>query len=258
MNAQVARTRNGTLALATAERTDAGMQWLTPGEERIASDLDEGRRADWIAGRLAAKRAVVGLLAAAGAALSLRSVEIRPGKSGAPRALVRPAFLSAGDVLARARAGGSRGPAPASRLALSLAHRDGRALAAATLGGRVGVDLERSWAVHPATLRYFGPHPERGAFLRGGADPTGLWALREAAWKALECAPSLPFHRLRLELDDAGRPVGVGRAPVPGSATGTPADIPLLPAAGRLWRPWPGYLGAVVVVGSDASADVVR
>jgi 4'-phosphopantetheinyl transferase EntD len=114
---------------------------------------------------------------------------------------------------------------------LSLSHRDGRAAAIADPIRRVGVDLEREDAVPQGTERYFLTPGEIGAT---GLDATSLWALKEAAWKALECGDSTTFDALVLRFgeDDALRAVdlhGVSH-----------------PAVGVVMRPWPGYLLAAL------------
>ena len=126
-------------------------------------------------------------------------------------------------------------PAEAAGVAatLSVAHVSGRAVAAAASPGRhVGVDLEREGRVETPEVRRFAHASEQAAV----ADPTTLWALKEAAWKALQCARDVPFHALRIEFDAAGEVCavvlrGVRRA-----------------ARSRVWAPWCGWTAAVVEV----------
>lgn len=90
-------------------------------------------------------------------------------------------------------------------LAISLSHRDGRAVAVATRSAalRVGLDLERADGLSAAYARYF---------LTGAEWHTGgtlslnqLWALKEAAWKALACDATTPFTALELGFGIHGR-----------------------------------------------------
>ena len=159
----------------------------------------------------AAERAVrLALRAAFGETARGWTARRRPG---AARALV-----AAGDT-----------PAPG---AVSLSHRDGRAAAlAAPAGWRVGVDLERRDAVDAAHARYFLDRAERDAAARLGL--ASLWALKEAAWKALSLDAATPFAALRLRFDGA-RAVGVA---VRGGAQAVTA---------RLVAPWPGWVLAMV------------
>src|SRR5687767_276953 len=67
---------------------------------------------------------------------------------------------------------------------VSLAHHGGRAIAAAALHPtRIGVDLERDGEILFAHARYFLNTREQKEL--GRLSLTELWALKEAAWKAL-------------------------------------------------------------------------
>jgi 4'-phosphopantetheinyl transferase EntD len=137
-----------------------------------------GPDADRRAGRLAARSAAAELL---GLPANQLRVERRPG---APPRL-------------RHRDGGR--PLP---LRLSVAHRDGLGVAAATAGAwRIGVDVERHGAVRPAHARLFLTRAERR---RMPHDLATAWALKEAAWKALRLDARTPFAALDLRLDARG------------------------------------------------------
>lgn len=87
-------------------------------------------------------------------------------------------------------------PLPVS---LSLAHSDGLAVAAAgDPGARIGVDLERAGSIGAEHERYFLAPNERAAAPL--VDPTLLWVLKEAAWKALGLDATVPFTALELDL----------------------------------------------------------
>jgi len=117
---------------------------------------------------------------------------------------------------------------------VSVTHRDGLAAAvAAPAGVRPGVDLERVGAVAGAHARYFLTPRERRA---GRFDPTILWSLKEAAWKALRLKPGTPLTALELEFDPHGRLGALRLAGTPHRARAT-----LVPS-------WPGYVLAIVAV----------
>jgi 4'-phosphopantetheinyl transferase EntD len=163
--------------------------------------------ADHRASRLAARRAIRALV---GGPVAI-SVERRPGG---------PPLARAGDA----------------SVTLSLAHRDGLAVAiAAPAGSRVGIDLERLDDVPPEHVRYFLTARERRlADLLPGAV---LWAMKEAAWKALALTDDVPLTALELNVD--------GRAMLRGVWLRGEARR----AAAALMSPWPAYVGAAVMVG---------
>lgn len=196
-----------------AEAREPGAMPASPAERRECAELAPAARADYLAARLAARRALRHAGHEHGPAVTLRR------RAGWPPL----AFVSRPP----------RHPRPLP-VALSLAHRDGRGAAAlAPPGARVGVDLERSGALHREQLRYFAGEGERES---GPSDGAALWALKEAAWKALGLAQDLPFHALALEFDGARklRAVRVADARFAAHAV--------------VVRPWPCHLVAVVRV----------
>jgi 4'-phosphopantetheinyl transferase EntD len=150
---------------------------LTPREQCEYEALAHAaRRRDWLAGRYAAKRAI-----------SIRrnvapdAIELAAAPGTAPRAFVRTRADSWAPLPDR----------------LTIAHRDGIAIAAAfPSGASVGVDIERSGEVSAGELGYIASEPER-ARLRG-IDPTLIWILKEAAWKALGLPSATPLSALQL------------------------------------------------------------
>lgn len=125
---------------------------------------------------------------------------------------------------------------------LSLTHRAGRGAAVAfraDLGVRAGIDLERENAVRPEFARYFLSPAERRA-VGNGRTLAELWAIKEAAWKALRLDDTVHFAALELELSDAGE---VSALVLHGRR---------LSAQATLSRPWPGFVLAVVLVGAPA------
>lgn len=171
----------------------------------------DGRTADHEVSRLAARRA----LAAMGLDSGSFDVLRRPGAA--------PVVV------------GGSGAGVQHKLALSLTHRDGRGAAiVADAPARIGIDLEREDAVTPEHARYFLTAAERRA-LRTSSVAT-LWALKEAAWKALSLGDDVSFLGLELDVDADGRVRAV-------SVHGT-----RLLASAHVERPWPGYVLATVEV----------
>jgi 4'-phosphopantetheinyl transferase EntD len=168
-------------------------------------------REEWTAARLAARAAVA---CAARQPLASVAIESRPGRA--------PAVSL---------------PAGAAAFRVSLSHRDGAAAAAAAAAPlHLGVDLERAGTVTQASARHFLSDTERRDGLRCH-DLTLLWALKEAAWKALLLEETVPFSGLQLRF----------------AARGALCRLEL-PASGRVFRarsvfrePFPGFYLALVV-----------
>jgi 4'-phosphopantetheinyl transferase EntD len=198
--------------LALATDAPGANPWLSDEERAIHAGVPYYRRSDWRAGRLAMKRAAAAVLDME----DLDRLETSSVPGCAPRVTVR-----------------SRGyPAPDVSITLSLSHRDGRAAAAAGTGRmRVGVDLERAGAVGRGRERYFLTVAEQS--IAASRDATELWALKEAAWKALGCHAALPFTSLELGFDGVGDVVEIRIGGV------------VCPARAVLTRPWAGYVLAV-------------
>lgn len=153
---------------------------LSPTERREFARLGyDGRRRDWLAGRRAAKRAIAehcGILPA--------QVCILGRPHSAPIALLQN------------DAQGQR----ALPISISISHHDGRGLAAvADRATRVGVDIARIGEIEPEHARYFLAPAEWSVAERIGA--TAVWALKEAAWKALSLSPETPFSTLEVSID---------------------------------------------------------
>ncbi len=154
--------RWGGAGLIVARRCDLHRApLLSPGEQRVVHALPAWRQAEWVAGRLLAKR-LVGEAVAAPA----KEVEILPRDDGSPHVVV------------------SGSPVPA--LHVSISHT-ARHVAAALAPEPVGVDLCETvsapvvrrvadHALSPGELSLIGTdRPE---------DMAGAWALKEAAVKA--------------------------------------------------------------------------
>lgn len=164
-----------TLVVATCD--DLPTCALTPREQREFDGLPHAdRRRDWLAGRSAAKRAI-GLRWDVPA----ERIELISLPGAAPRACIRTRT-------------GRWAPLPDR---LTVTHRDGVAIAAAFPSiASIGVDLERAAAVSPLKLRYIASEAERSS-LRD-IDPTLVWILKEAAWKALGLGSATPLPSLQL------------------------------------------------------------
>lgn len=162
-------------------------RWLTEPEQVISHAWQSPkRRAEWLAGRLAAKRLVRDTF-------GLEPLTFAIGREGAA-----PCVLSA----------------EVPPLILSLSHSHG--LGAATLSdrgqeGSAGIDVQRIRPVHHGLCaRVFTPGERRRIAGRFGAedDPAGMllfWALKEAAIKARRAAWGRPLREIEARLTDEGR-----------------------------------------------------
>ena len=186
---------------------------LSAAECRTCSSLPPHLRADWRASRRAAKQA-------AAEALRLPEIVLEAG----------PPVPGAGARLRLLGPDGDLVPAPVS---LSVSHRDGRGAAVVDAPERgVGIDLEREDAVPEGSERFFVTAAEREE--AGPLTPAALWALKEAAWKAVGCGDDTPFTAVRLRFDGNGRLEAIEVADRSFSARG------------GVSAPWPGYVVAVV------------
>ncbi len=92
-------------------------------------------------------------------------------------------------------------PSGSEPFRVSVSHRGPHAAAAAVPARiHVGVDLELKGMVPAESARHFLDRREQEEGRRGH-DLTSLWALKEAAWKALLLDAGTPFHALRLRFD---------------------------------------------------------
>lgn len=176
------------------------------------AELETGRpvtdSAEYRASRLAARRAVQAMVPLA------RRIEIERRQGRAPLVVA------------------SEGP-HRQELTLSLTHCDGLAAAVvAAAPARIGIDLEREDAISPDHARYFLTTREQDAL--GSHSLATLWALKEAAWKALSLNDDVAFHGLELHIDNRGDLRAV-------SARGS-----CFAARATLCTPWPGYVLATV------------
>ncbi|MEU7556511.1 4'-phosphopantetheinyl transferase superfamily protein [Streptomyces sp. NPDC044571] len=154
--------RWGGAVLTVARRPDLQQTPpLSPAEQRVVHALPAWRQAEWMAGRLLAKRLVGEVLAA-----PAEDVEILPRDDGSPYVGV----------------GGS----PVPDLNVSISHTAGH-VAAALAGVPVGVDLCET-ASAPAVRRVADHALSPGELSLVGAHRAdalvGSWALKEAAVKA--------------------------------------------------------------------------
>ena len=172
---------------------------LSSGErEGLARCRTDKRRAEFVAGRVAAHRALALLAPEQRADVSARTVGPDSG---------RPFFASAPE------------------LALSISHSAGLAVAAISRGGPLGVDLEQRVEVSEAFLEEaFAPGELEGylAACAGRGEPlTAAWAMKEAVLKAWGVGLRAPL-----------RQVAVRPTPLHGSGTGVSLKLTL--ETGRL------------------------
>jgi 4'-phosphopantetheinyl transferase len=151
----------------------AGDGWLSARERATLADLKtQRRRTDWRLGRWTAKAAL-----SAWSGANRFAVEIVPAPGGAPEALI----------------GGEPG-----RAAVSLSHRDGRALAVVADGQvAVGCDLEVAEPRSEAFLRTWLAPAERASLASVG-EPARA-ALANLIWAAKEAATKARYEGLRLD-----------------------------------------------------------
>jgi len=189
---------------------DPGLaRWLHPIEREAAARLSIAkRRAEYLAGRVAAKRALAALVGGEPGALAI--VPSEGARAGAP--IVRGA-------------GGQRLP-----IALSISHAAGAAIACASdEPGEAGIDLEAVERRHPAFVEESFTDGELRAFAAAlglaGDDPravTAAWCAKEALLKRAGCGLRAPLHDHAVLALDWG-------APAPRTAGGPIASI----------APWP-------------------
>ncbi|NNK63059.1 MAG: 4'-phosphopantetheinyl transferase superfamily protein [Gemmatimonadetes bacterium] len=164
-------TPGGTRVRVVHERdVPAADAWLDPVERKTLAGLHvPKRRADWLRGRWAAKRAVAHWARLGESPSDLARVGIRPAPDGAPEAFVddRP------------------GPV------LSISHSGPWAAAAVAPRGPLGCDLEEVRPLDDATVDLFFTEAERAEMRREAAGSARdqrtilLWSAKESALKAL-------------------------------------------------------------------------
>lgn len=205
---------NPTLTTAIARDGSTARSVLTVNEAEACARLAQrSRRSDFRAGRLAAKRAASGLLDGRPA----RRIEVTTLADGAPRIVCLD----------------SEGRGRPVEEELSLAHREGRAVAVvAPSGTRVGVGLERAGSVPLQMIQHNLTPLERS--IATEVDPTILWSLKQAAWKALGLGSTVPIGSIELRAGPSGQLLGVE------------AEGLLLPVHTRVGEPWPGFLSTMV------------
>ena len=174
------------------EQTEAdvpdGNDWLSGRELVFLESLRfPKRRADWRLGRWTAKRALAVCLASSDSPSTLAKMEVRPAASGAP------------EVFFENRV---------SAVAISLSHRNGRALCAVTGPGvELGCDLE---LIEPHTTAFVADYFTAGEQALLERQPAAgrpwlvalLWSAKESALKALHAGLRLDTRSVGVHLLD--------------------------------------------------------
>ncbi len=166
-------------------------RYLHPRERALAAALTvDKRRVDFVAGRVAARRALA-----------------RLGVPASACVLPEPDGAAAGAPRVHDGGGFARDSSP---VALSIAHGAGWAVAVAGRGVRVGVDIEAVEPRHPSFAAEAFAAGELAAWARAlgrsSADPrvvTAAWCVKEALLKLAQCglrAPLPTMVPLRIDL----------------------------------------------------------
>lgn len=198
---------------------------LTPGErEGLARCRTDKRRGEFVAGRLAAHRALALLAPGVPAEVGARAEGVDAG---------RPFFL------------------PERGLALSLSHASGVAVAAVAPGGPLGVDLERRVEAGPAFLEEAFAPGEWEAYpgvCGPGLDAvTAAWTLKEAVLKVWGVGLRAPLQRVAVKPSEPQRFAGGVGLRVRLETEALPPGLGVPPASLRalLWEWEPGALLAL-------------
>ena len=162
-------------------------EWFAPEDLREFEGItSRRRRVEWIAARIALKRAV----AEDGLADSPLHTHIRKNKKGAPHLVIYD-------------------PATGryAQLACSLSHKGALALAAYSRvpDMRVGIDIERrSWMLHHVKRRFVCEADSMTEKNDTTGDYTILWAFKEAATKLLGVGSAYGFSKVQCRETGAG------------------------------------------------------
>ncbi len=204
-----------------------GEGWLSAREREVLAGLRSRRRAgEWRLGRWTAKQALCSWSGCATA-----DVEIVSAESGAPQALI------------------AGRPAP---VALSLAHRGGRALAVlADQGTAVGCDLEAIEPRSGAFVRTWFAAPERAAVQAEARAERA--ELANLIWTAKEAATKLRGEGLRLDPRQAVVEVVRQAPPARGWRPLSVRWEPELETVAGWWRAEPGWVYACLSAPPEAA-----
>jgi len=148
-------------------------KFLSNSEKNIICELSDPAAADWLAGRVSVKSAVLQIVKLP---LQLSRLEVGYFDSGQP-------YIEHGDkTLSQANH-------------ISISHRDGVGVSAAS-ERLVGVDVEMVQCRDKSMLSYISSSKEREVTNQYFADPnkcvTFLWVIKEAVMKADGCGLSIP------------------------------------------------------------------
>lgn len=178
--------------------SDTTREYLSLGEYAAYEELAQKKRVDWLAGRMAAKQAIVDeIYQRAEDTVSWRDIEIVSGQRGQPtfRLLSSPETLIPEEY------------------SLTLSHTAGQAVAALSFvreSGLVGIDIERERICPADFSRAFLTEREFRSYIETGLlSPLSLWCYKEAFLKALGTGLRVHPRMIELTLDSQGELVRI-------------------------------------------------
>lgn len=172
---------------------ETAQEYLSSGEYVAYEELAPKKRADWLAGRIAAKRAIVDeIYRRTGGAVSCCDVEIVSGKKEKPTFH----FLASSEALIP------------EDYSLTISHTAGQAVAALSFireSGFVGVDIERERTCPDDFSRTFLTEREFQSYIETGLlSPLSLWCYKEAFLKALGTGLRVHPRMIEMTFGDQG------------------------------------------------------